>query len=57
MQVLGCQGRFVFGLYRREMKAIRYLGELEKQLGVPVTTRQWSTMLAVAKLLETGRAD
>jgi uncharacterized protein (DUF1697 family) len=52
VRILGCQGRFVFGLHRREMKAIGYLGQLEKLFGVPVTTRQWGTMLALRKLLQ-----
>src|SRR5437899_10581314 len=30
LRILGCQDRFVFGLYRREMKTIGYLGQLEK---------------------------
>jgi uncharacterized protein (DUF1697 family) len=52
MKILGCQDRFVFGLYRREMRAIGHLGQLEKLFGVPVTTRQWSTMLAIGKALQ-----
>lgn len=51
MTILGCHDRFVFGLHRREMKAIGHLGQLEKLFGVPVTTRQWSTMLAIATIL------
>ena len=47
-----CQGRFVFGVYRREMRAIRYLAQLEKVFGVPVTTRNWNTMLAIARILK-----
>ena len=30
------------------MKAISYLGKIEKQLGVPVTTRNWNTIQKVA---------
>jgi hypothetical protein len=51
MRVLACRHRFVLGLYRREMKAIRYLGQLDKVFGVPVTTRNWNTILAVARIL------
>jgi hypothetical protein len=39
------------GLYRRQMKAIRYLGKLEKLLGVPATTRNWNTIKKVVKVL------
>jgi uncharacterized protein (DUF1697 family) len=34
------------------MKAISYLGHLEKIFGVPATTRNWNTMLAIARVLE-----
>jgi uncharacterized protein (DUF1697 family) len=51
LKVIAIQGRFVLGLYRREMKAISYLGKIEKLLGVPVTTRNWNTIEKVAKVL------
>jgi uncharacterized protein (DUF1697 family) len=51
LRVLACQDRFVLGLYRRQMKAIGYLGRLEKLFGVPLTTRNWNTILAVARIL------
>jgi uncharacterized protein (DUF1697 family) len=56
VRVLACRDRFVLGLYRREMKAISYLGRLEKMFGVPVTTRSWNTMLAIARILNHGKA-
>ena len=46
------ENRFVFGMYRRDMKVIGYLGELDKLFGVPVTTRNWNTVTAIAKVLE-----
>lgn len=51
VRILDHHGRFVLGLYRREMRAIGYLGQLEKIFGVPVTTRNWSTILAVVRIL------
>ncbi len=54
VRVIGTDGRFVFGEYRRHMKTIGYLGQLDKLLGVAVTTRGWSTMLRVARLLRDG---
>ena len=51
LKVIEIKGRFVLGLYRRQMKAISYLGKIEKQLGVPVTTRNWTTIEKVAKIL------
>src|SRR5919197_4524502 len=39
LKVIAIEGRFVLGLYRRQMKAITYLGKIEKLLGVAATTR------------------
>ena len=52
LKVLAQRDRFVFGVYRRQMKAISWLGQLDKLFGVPVTTRQWSTILAIGRILE-----
>ncbi len=52
LRIIGCENRFVFGVYRREMKAVGYLGQLEKVFGVPVTTRNWNTILAIARILK-----
>jgi uncharacterized protein (DUF1697 family) len=52
VRVLQVHGRFVVGTYRRHMKTIGYLGQLDKVFGVPVTTRGWNTILAVARRLE-----
>ena len=51
LKIIAIRGRFVLGLYRRQMKAISYLGKIEKQLGVPVTTRNWSTIEKVMQIL------
>lgn len=51
LRLLARDGRMVVGDYRREMRAIRYLGELDRLFGVPVTTRSWSTMTAVGRAL------
>jgi uncharacterized protein (DUF1697 family) len=51
LKIIAIQGRFVLGLYLREMKAISYLGKIEKLLGLPVTTRNWNTIEKVAKIL------
>ncbi|HYR23885.1 MAG TPA: DUF1697 domain-containing protein [Chthoniobacterales bacterium] len=51
LKVIAIQDRFVLGLYRRQMKAIGYLGKIEKLLGVPVTTRNWNTIEKVAEVL------
>jgi uncharacterized protein (DUF1697 family) len=51
LKIISIQGRFVLGLYRRQMKAISYLGKIEKRLDVPVTTRNWNTIEKVVKIL------
>jgi uncharacterized protein (DUF1697 family) len=54
MKVLTRKGPFVVGLYRRQMKAIGYLGSLDRLFEVPVTTRNWNTITAIAKVLNTA---
>ena len=54
LKVIAIREKFVLGLYRRQMKAISYLGKIEKLLGVPTTTRNWNTIEKVAKTLETS---
>src|SRR6266480_3771940 len=54
LKIIAIQDRFVLGLYRRQMKAISYLGKIEKLLGVPATTRNWNTIQKVAKILAEG---
>jgi len=51
LKILARDNRFVFGVYRRDMKAIGYLGTLDRLFGVPVTTRNWNTIAAIAKVL------
>ena len=50
LRVLARQGRFVIGEYRRQMKAIGYLGMLDKVFGAPATTRNWNTIQKAAAL-------
>jgi uncharacterized protein (DUF1697 family) len=51
LKIVAIEDRFVLGLYRREMKAISYLGKVEKLLGVPATNRNWNTIQKVAQIL------
>ncbi|MGO8996590.1 MAG: DUF1697 domain-containing protein [Polyangiaceae bacterium] len=55
LRILAAEDRFVFGLYRRHMKVIGYLGTLDRLFGVPVTTRNWNTVKAIAGVLN-GRS-
>jgi hypothetical protein len=54
LKILARDNRFVFGVYRRHMKAIGYLGTLDRLFGVPATTRNWNTITAIAKVLGSG---
>jgi uncharacterized protein (DUF1697 family) len=53
VRVIGSKGQFVLGMYRRHMKTIGYLGQIEKLFGVPVTIRNWNTIAAVVRVLNT----
>ena len=54
LKILARDNRFVFGVYRRHMKVISYLGTFDRLFGVPVTTRNWTTITAIAKVLANG---
>mgnify|MGYP002147343014 CR=1 FL=1 len=54
MKLLARDDRFVFGVYRRHMKVISYLGTFDRLFGVPVTTRNWNTITAIARVLGNG---
>ena len=51
LKILAREHQFVFGVYRRQMKAIGYLGTLDRIFGAPATTRNWNTIMAIAKVL------
>ncbi|MGE5814454.1 MAG: DUF1697 domain-containing protein [Acidobacteriota bacterium] len=57
VKVLARDERFVLGLYRRHMKVISYLGMLDKLFGVPATTRSWTTITAIARVLQSAEGD
>jgi uncharacterized protein (DUF1697 family) len=57
LKILARDSRFVVGVYRRHMKVISYLGMLDRLFGVPVTTRNWNTMTAIARVLAAGRGS
>ena len=52
MRILSAKNRFVVGVYRRQMKAISYLGQIDKLFGVPATTRNWNTIMAIVRVLK-----
>lgn len=52
LRVVASKGRYRFGVYRRHMKTIGYLGQLDKVFGTPATTRNWNTIAAITKILK-----
>jgi uncharacterized protein (DUF1697 family) len=59
VRMIACTDRIAFGEYRRHMKTIGYLGQLDKFFGVPATTRNWNTIDSIVRVLrsegKTGR--
>ena len=52
VKILGRDRRFVFGVYRRHMKAVGFLGALDQLFGMPATTRNFNTINAIARVLK-----
>lgn len=52
VRILGAQNRLVYGVYRRRMKTIGYLGQIDSLFGARATTRSWSTILSVIRILK-----
>ena len=52
VRVMSSEGQFVFGMYRRHMKTIGYLGQIDKLYRVPATTRNWNTIAAILRILK-----
>jgi uncharacterized protein (DUF1697 family) len=57
LKILARDNQFVLGVYRRQMKAIGYLGTLDRIFGTPATTRNWNTIQAISKVLSNGPAS
>jgi uncharacterized protein (DUF1697 family) len=55
VRVIARKNRFVFGVYRRHMKTIGYLGKLDKFFGAPAITRNWNTLMALVRALKESR--
>ncbi len=54
MRIIGSQNRLVYGLYRRHMKTIGCLGQIDRLFGAAATTRSWSTILTVLRIVKSG---
>jgi hypothetical protein len=51
VRIIASTNRLVFGVYRRHMRTISYLGQIDKLFGVPATTRNWNTIDAIVRVL------
>jgi len=57
VRLIASKDQFLFGVYRRHMKTIGYLGRIDKLFGVRATTRNWNTILAVVRILKDPGRD
>jgi uncharacterized protein (DUF1697 family) len=53
VRLVAIRGRFAFGLYRRTLRTITFLGQLEKHLGGSITSRNWNTLSSLFEILRT----
>ena len=56
VRIMGSKNQLIYGVYRRRMKTIGYLNRIDDLFGAPATTRSWSTILSVVRILKTGAA-
>lgn len=54
LKIIAVRDRFLLGLYRRQMRVISLLGQIDKRLDVSSTTRNWNTINAIARVLKGG---
>jgi uncharacterized protein (DUF1697 family) len=52
VRIIGSKNRLVYGVYRRHMKTIGHLGQIDRLFGAPATTRSWNTILSVLRILK-----
>ena len=52
VRIIGSKNRLVYGVYRRHMKTIGCLGQIDRLFGAPATTRGWNTILSVVRILK-----
>ena len=57
VRIIGSKNRLVYGVYRRHMKTIGCLGQIDRLFGAPATTRSWNTILSVLRILKSHEPD
>jgi len=55
VRITGSKNRLVYGVYRRRMKTIGCLGQIDRIFGAPATTRSWNTIRSVVRILKSRR--
>ena len=57
VRLIASTGRFVFGVYRRHMRTITYLGQIDKLYGTRATIRNWNTVMEIVRILKKSRSQ
>jgi uncharacterized protein (DUF1697 family) len=52
VRLIASRDQFVFGEYRRHMKTIGYLGQIDKLFGATATIRNWNTIASIVRILK-----
>ena len=52
VRIIGSKNRLVYGEYRRHIKTIGYLGQIDRLFNAHATTRSWTTILSVLRILK-----
>lgn len=52
VQIIAAKNRLVFGVYRRHMKTIGYLGQIDRLFGAAATTRSGNTIRLVLRIFK-----
>src|SRR5438445_13006229 len=55
VRIIGSKNRLVYGVYRRHMKTIGYIGQIDRHFWAPATTRRWNTILSVLRILKSDK--
>ena len=54
VRLIAVRSRFAFGIYKRQLRVLSYLSQLDKRLGVSGTIRNWNTITAIVTVLKGG---
>jgi len=57
VRLIASDKQYVFGEYRRHMKTIGYLGQIDKLCGAKATTRNWNTITVIVRILKSRDAE